>query len=114
MIVSIVMSIGYAVLPLLNGQGWAEFFNFLIVPIIVCIMGLVPGLLLFFTGRHVQKYGSGIGVGCVAIVLAAGPLVFVGLLRTQGFSALLQSIALLIVGLSLLTWGAALIRAARR
>lgn len=62
--------IGFALYPLFTGQGVREFFVSAIVPILISLMGIVPGLLLYFTGRHTLRCGPSYGAAMIACVLA--------------------------------------------
>lgn len=105
---------GFAISPLVNGQGWSEFFNFLIVPLMVGAIGIVPGLLLYFTGRHVRKNGASVGSGLIALVLALPLFVVPYFIATHGFESLAPLIVTALIGALPLIWGIMLIRAARR
>lgn len=105
---------GFAISPLVNGQGAAEFFNFLIIPLMVGAIGIVPGLLLFFTGRHVRKSGASVGAGVIALVLALPLFVIPYLTGTNGLESLAPLVITALIGLLPLIWGIMLIRAALR
>jgi|GEM_PF-3309312 len=107
--------IGFAVYPLLSGQGVREFFVSLPVPFLISLMGLVPGALLYFTGRHVLRSGPGPGAGIIAAVLSLPPLVFgLWLLPELGATSVSARLLCLAAGLVLLIWAIALIRARRK
>ena len=105
---------GFAISPLVNGQGWSEFLNFLIVPLMVGAIGIVPGLLLFFTGRHVRKNGASVGAGLIALVLALPLFLVPYFTGTNGLDSLAPLLVTALIGALPLIWGIMLIRAALR
>ena len=112
---SLAALIGFAAYPLFSGQGVREFFISFPVPFLISLMGLVPGALLYFTGRHVLRKGPNIGAGVIAGVLAAPLPVFgLWLLPELGVDALMIRAVLTLIGLALLVWGISIIRVARR
>lgn len=74
--ISVIAFIGFAGWPLISGQGLREFAVSLIIPLLISLMGIVPGLLLYFTGRQIVRHGPGYGSAAVAAALAAPWLAF--------------------------------------
>ena len=90
---------GFALYPLFQKDGFSEFLNFLLVPLGLGAMGFIPGLLLFFTGKHIRDKGPSLGAGLIIIVLALPPL-FVRAIWPFG----------IIISVVLLYWAAQIIR----
>ena len=110
--ISVAALIGFALYPLFTGQGLREFVISFIVPFLISLMGIVPGALLYFTGRQVLRVGPGYGAAAVAAVLALPPLAFgITILPRLGVSSTGARAICGIIGALLLLWAISLIRA---
>lgn len=103
--VSLLALIGFALYPLFSGQGLREFFVSLIVPVLISLMGIVPGLLLWGTGRQVLRHGAGYGPAAIAMILSLPPLAFgAALLPRLGVTNAPARAACIVIGAGLLIW----------
>lgn len=109
-ILSLLTGLYFTFSPLIRGQGFAEFFNFLIVPLGLTALVATPGAILFFTARHILREGPGTGPAMIMTIIALPWLFYAGLGVSKGF-ALWQIMVMTFIGALTLGWAVTIYRA---
>ena len=97
-----------------GGRSWVAILQAFAMCFGLGAMLYIPAAILFFTARHVRKFGPNLSIGIAAICIAL-PLIFYGVFgQVTNMPFIFITLAVLAYGLLVMCWGVCVIWVARR